>query len=203
MQNNKNKINQFYLTMIQAYKYNGWLYHTWQPLYLIDKNNDYLFCASNSMYVLTSKKNSATCFKHCQESCLTCWFFFEKEWFNIKITINKKERTVTYYINIASPYLLESGVIKYIDFDLDYRCIKYLDSNNIKWHELDVKEFMENKNKYHYPMSILTIINKAKFRIEKLIELNYFTDNFSYERLINCLDDINFNELEPCCARSK
>ena len=194
---NNTKKQKFYLTMIQAYKYNGWLYHTWQPLYIVDKNKDYLFCAARSVYVLTSKKNSSTCFKHRQNSCFTCWFFFEKEWFNIKITINTFEKTITYYINLASPYLLECGVIKYIDFDLDFKCIKYINSKHFKWHQLDLKEFHENQEKYHYPNLILNIVNHAKARVEKLIKVNYFTNNFSYDILKKYLDTVNFNDLEP------
>ena len=196
-QKNNKKEQNIYLTMIQAYKYNGWLYHTWQPLYMVDRNQNYLFCVAKALYVLTSKKDSSTCFKHRQNSCFTCWFFFEKEWFNIKITINMEEKTITYYINIASPYLLECGVIKYIDFDLDFKCIKYFNSKHVKWHKLDTNEFKENQKKYHYPNLILNIINKAKTRVEKLIKLNYFTNNFSYNVLKQYLNSINFNELEP------
>lgn len=197
MQNKPQNQLRFNLTMIQAYKYNGWLYHSWQPLYILDKTKDYLFCAARNLYVLTSKRNSTTCFKHCQHDCYTCWFFFEKEWFNIKITINLIERNITYYINLASPYLIENKIIKYIDFDLDFKCIKFFDSDTVKWHILDTKEFKENIKKYKYPDSILKIIEKAKKRIEKLISLNYFLNNFSLDNLMKCLNSIDFKELEP------
>ncbi|MBP5783049.1 DUF402 domain-containing protein [bacterium] len=39
------------------------------------------------------------------------------------MTINKENHNIIYYINIASPFYIENGIIKYIDFDLDYRCV--------------------------------------------------------------------------------
>lgn len=203
MTQKNNKKYQILLTMIQAYKYNGWLYHTWQPLYIIDKTEDYLFCASNAMYVLTSKKNSNTCFKHCQESCYTCWFFFKKEWFNIKVTIDLVENKIVYYINIASPFLLENNVIKYIDFDIDFKCIKNINDTEAVWKELDTKEYCDNKKKYHYPNSILKIIENSKQRIKKLNKLNYFIKNYSYDNLIKCLNAIDFSLLEPSIVSDK
>lgn len=203
MQKKSDENYKILLTMIQAYKYNGWLYHTWQPLYVIDSNADYLFCASKALYVLTSKKNSTTCFKHCQEGCYTCWFFFKKEWFNIKITIDLEENKIVYYINIASPFLVENGVIKYIDFDIDFKCIKKINEDEIVWKELDTKEYYDNKRKYHYPSIILKIIENSKERIKKLNKLNYFTNNYSYERLIKFLNGIDFTFLEPSIINEK
>ncbi|MBO7044233.1 hypothetical protein J6W34_06925 [bacterium] len=44
---------------------------------------------------------------------------------------------------------------------------------------------------------ILNIVNHAKTRVEKLIKVNYFTNNFSYDILKKYLDTVNFNDLEP------
>ena len=185
------------LTIIQAYKYNGWLYHAWQPIYIIDQNNDYLFCASKYLYILTSKKDSDICYKHLMDDTNTFWFFFEKEWFNLKITINKENHNIIYYINVASPFYIENGIIKYIDFDLDYRCVLTANSKIPKWHILDVKEFEKNQVEYNYSHSVLNTINKAKERIEKLLEAKYFITNFSYGALTKCMESLNFNHFEP------
>ena len=64
---------------------------------------------------------------------------------------------------MASPYIIDENVIKYIDYDLDLRVFtdggyKILDYNEYKYH----------KKKMKYPEEIDIIINKE---LQKLIEM--------------------------------
>ncbi|MBP5783048.1 hypothetical protein J6W32_00215 [bacterium] len=62
---------------------------------------------------------------------------------------------------------------------------------------MDVKEFEKNQVAYNYSHSVLNTINKAKERIEKLLEAKYFTTNFSYQALSKCMQELNFDYFEP------
>lgn len=56
-----------------------------------------------------------------------------------------KKGGITYYVNLASPYIFDKGRIKYIDYDLD---IKKYPNNLIRL--IDVKEYGYHKKKYQY-----------------------------------------------------
>ena len=64
-------------------------------------------------------------------------FFYNKRWFNIIAQL--KDNGIFYYCNIASPFLIDEKIIKYIDYDLDLRVFpdgsfKILDKNEYKYH---------------------------------------------------------------------
>ena len=65
-------------------------------------------------------------------------YFFKDRWYNIIVQLKKDG--ITYYCNIASPYIIEDDTIKYIDYDLDLRifpngCFKILDREEYKYHK--------------------------------------------------------------------
>lgn len=65
-------------------------------------------------------------------------FFYKKRWFNV---IGQLKRDgIYYYCNMASPFILEEGAIKYIDYDLDLRVFpdwgyRILDRNEYNYHK--------------------------------------------------------------------
>ena len=64
-------------------------------------------------------------------------FFYKKSWFNVIGQL--KRHGLFYYCNIASPYLIDNGIIKYIDYDLDLRVFpdggfRVLDRNEYNYH---------------------------------------------------------------------
>ena len=62
---------------------------------------------------------------------------------------------IHYYCNMASPCVVDDGVIKYIDYDLDLvKTVK----NEIK--VLDEDEYRENKVKYNYGEKVENILQK-------------------------------------------
>ena len=55
-----------------------------------------------------------------------------------------KKKGLFYYCNIASPYIIDDGLIKYIDYDLDLRVFpdgsfKVLDRNEYRYHKKKMK----------------------------------------------------------------
>ena len=71
-------------------------------------------------------------------------FFYKKRWFNIIAQL--KPNGIFYYCNIASPYVIDEGILKYIDYDLDLRvfndgAFKILDRNEYKdlYNKINVK----------------------------------------------------------------
>jgi protein associated with RNAse G/E len=69
---------------------------------------------------------------------------------------------VEFYVNIASPYLIEEDTLKYIDFDLDF---KIIGKDLISIKRLDEHEFKENMVKYNYNSKLIEKINTAENKI--------------------------------------
>ena len=74
---------------------------------------------------------------------------------------------IFYYVNIASPSILEENIIKYIDYDLDFKVkpnyeIKVLDEFEYKKHkkELNYSESLDEVINYHFKKTRDKIINK-------------------------------------------
>ena len=65
-------------------------------------------------------------------------YFFKNKWFNIIAQLKKDG--ISYYCNIATPFIIEEGTVKYIDYDLDLRIYpsgeyKILDRMEYKYHK--------------------------------------------------------------------
>lgn len=65
-------------------------------------------------------------------------FFYKNKWFNVIAQLKKPG--LFYYCNIATPYLIDGKVIKYIDYDLDLRVFpdggfRVLDRNEYNYHK--------------------------------------------------------------------
>ena len=74
-----------------------------------------------------------------------------------------KKYGLFYYCNIATPYIIDSDVIKYIDYDLDLRV--FPDGG---YKVLDNKEYEYHKKIMSYPNEIDIIVKKE---LKKLIEM--------------------------------
>lgn len=164
--------------MVHAYKYNRWLYRTVEYPYVLYENDQVicLYLPQNKINLIKAKEitdnNTSKKFFFSRNAYPMVWFFFKNKWFNVIAIL--KEKNVHYYINLASPYFLEEGAIKYIDFDLD---IKINGENQYKI--VDKKEFEVNSKKWKYPKEILDKITAAQDEIIALIEEKWF------EKLLN------------------
>ena len=117
---------------IHSYKHDGKIHRAWDEAVLLEINDDYLIFGNNKTKVTESDGRS---WKTKEPAIL---YFYYKDWFNI-IGQCKKDG-IYYYCNIASPFIIEEGTIKYIDYDLDLRVFpngsfKVLDRGEYKYHK--------------------------------------------------------------------
>ena len=141
--------------IIHSYKHNGNIHREWDEAVLLDDCGEYLVFGNNKTKVLESDGRSW----RTKEPAIM--FFYKKKWYNVIGQL--KADGIYYYCNMASPFIIEDGAIKYIDYDLDLRvfpdgAFKVLDRGEYKYHS----------KKMHYPSSIDTILKED---LTDLIEL--------------------------------
>ena len=149
MKNNNNYIQ------IHCYKHNGKIHRIWEESSIIEEGDDYLIVGNNKTKVIENDG------RHHKTKEPAIVFFYKHSWFNIIAQF--KEFGLFYYCNIASPYIIDDEVIKYIDYDLDLRVFpdggyRVLDKNEYKYH----KKIMG------YSDDLDLVITKE---LEKLIEM--------------------------------
>ena len=168
---------------IHKYKHNGELDRCWEEATYLDEDEDYMVFANYKTLVI--EKNGRM-WKTKEPAIM---YFSKKDWFNIIGQIKKKG--VYYYCNIASPFLIEDKVIKYIDYDLDLRV--FLTG---AFKVLDRGEYKHNKKVMNYPKKLDYIIRSE---LTKLIEkarnkdypFNLKSIDKYYEKYINIRDNKN------------
>lgn len=140
---------------IHSYKHDGSFHRSWDEAILLEINDDYLVFANGKTTVTESDGRTWTTKEP------SAMYFFKDRWFNI---IGKyKSDGIFYKCNMASPYIIEDGAIKYVDYDLDLKVFtdgsyKVVDKNEYKYH----------KQKMNYPQDIDTILNSE---LKSLIEM--------------------------------
>jgi len=67
-----------------------------------------------------------------------------------------KKDGIYYYCNIATPYIIEDGTVKYVDYDLDLRIFP-----KGEYKILDKLEYQYHKKKMGYGDDLDTVINHA------------------------------------------
>ena len=136
---------------IHCYKHNGEAYQASEETIILDIKDDYIVCGN---YMVDVKEPEGHTYKTKE---LAIIYFYKHNWFNCIAQL--KLFGLFYYCNMASPYIIDENVIKYIDLrvfpDGGY---KILDHNEYKYH----------KKKMKYPEEIDIIINKE---LQKLIEM--------------------------------
>ena len=140
---------------IHCYKHNGMIYKTWDKAIVLDIKEDYIVLGNNN--VLVTKKDGRSW--HTKEPAIM--FFYTNRWFNIIAQL--KKNGLFYYCNIASPFVIDNGVIKYIDYDLDLRVFP---DGGFK--VLDYNEYNYHKKLMHYSSDIQLII---KNELSNLIDM--------------------------------
>lgn len=117
---------------IHCYKHNGKIHRTWDEAVVLDITDEYLVCGNCKTLVTESDG-----IKHkTKEPAIL--FFYKKRWFNIIGQL--KKYGLFFYCNIATPFLIDDKIIKYIDYDLDLRvfpdgAFKVLDRNEYNYHK--------------------------------------------------------------------
>lgn len=141
--------------VIHCYKHNGVIHKSWKLAYVLDIKEDYIVLGNEN--VLVTKQDGKTW--HTKEPAIM--FFYKKRWFNIIAQL--KPNGIFYYCNIASPYVIDEGILKYIDYDLDLRVF-----NDGAFKILDRNEYNYHKKLMKYPREINFII---KNELSSLIEM--------------------------------
>lgn len=139
-----------------AFKHNGKVHRTWYQTYLIEDNEEYVAVGSTHSFVIEADGRRW----HAIEPAVS--IFMKKKWFNCVCMI--KATGINYYVNIASPTVFENNVIKYIDYDLDFKVDPEF---SIK--TLDEFEYKKHKKLFNYSDDLDEVIsynfNKVKQRI--------------------------------------
>ncbi len=175
---NKIKIGDKF--QIQCYKHNGKIHRAWDEAIVLDVKEDYIVFGNNRTQVIESSGN----YWRTKEPAVM--YFFKDKWFNI--IAQMKKDGIYYYCNIASPYVIEGGTIKYIDYDLDLRIFP-----SGEYKILDRLEYKYHKKLMDYPNDLDHVINNAlSMLIESYIEgSKYFSNyrNLEYSKLYTELAD--------------
>lgn len=132
---------------IHCYKHNGKLHRQWDEAVVLDIKDDYIVFGNNRTIVVDSDG------KVWRTKEPAIMFFFKDRWFNIIGQI--KDYGVYFYCNIATPFLIDDKVIKYIDYDLDLRV--FPDGG---FRILDRNEYNYHRKLMHYPPEIDLIIKR-------------------------------------------
>ena len=96
------------------------------------------------------------------------FILFKKKWMNV-IAMFKQDRGICYYVNIASPTLLDDGYLRYIDYDLDVKV--YPDGVE---KTLDEHEYDRHARMYGYPANLSRAIEKSMREVKAMIEAKQF-----------------------------
>lgn len=126
------KINIGDKLQIQCYKHDAKIHRAWDEAVVLDIKKDYIVFGNNKTLVTESGGNVW----RTKEPAIM--YFFKDEWFNVIVQL--KKTGISYYCNIATPFIIEEGTIKYIDYDLDLRVFpngsyKVLDRMEYKYHK--------------------------------------------------------------------
>lgn len=140
---------------IQCYKHDGNVHRSWDEAIVLDVQKDYIVLANKK--TLVTRAEGIT-WKTKEPAIM---YYFKNRWYNV-IAQMKKEG-FSYYCNIATPYIIEEGTLKYIDYDLDLRIYP-----SGEYKILDKLEYQYHKKIMNYSKDLDKVIKHA---LEELIDL--------------------------------
>lgn len=147
---------------VQAYKHDGKLHRQWSPAYLVEETDEYWSLASKASLVTESDGRK---WMTKEKAVFT---LFKKKWMNV-IAMFKEGRGICYYVNIASPTILDDGFLKYIDYDLDVKL--YPDGVE---RTLDENEYARHIQTYGYPEDLSKVVESSMAKVKKMIDAREF-----------------------------
>lgn len=117
---------------IHCYKHDGKIHRTCDEAVVLEVTEDMLVVANNKARITESDGRS---YKTKEPAII---IFYRDHWFNIMGQL--KSHGLFYYCNIASPFVIDNGIIKYVDYDLDLRVFpdggfRVLDRNEYNYHK--------------------------------------------------------------------
>lgn len=147
---------------VQAYKHDGHLHRQWSPAFLVEETDDYWALASRMSSVVEADG------RRWMTKEAAIFLLYKKEWMNV-IAMFKETGGICYYVNIASPTILDNDVLKYVDYDLDVKLYPDLVEKT-----LDEKEYAHNAKFYGYDDRLMAVIERAKKKVIDLIDHHQF-----------------------------
>ncbi|MGV3538070.1 DUF402 domain-containing protein [Streptococcus agalactiae] len=142
----------------QSYKHDGSLHRTWRDTMVLKTTENALIGVNDHTLVTENDGRRWVT----REPAIV--YFHKKYWFNIIAMI--RETGVSYYCNLASPYILDPEALKYIDYDLDVKV--FADGEK---RLLDVDEYEQHKAQMNYPTDIDYILKEnVKILVEWINE---------------------------------
>ena len=139
---------------VKSYKHDGSLHRTWRDSMVL-KTSDQAIVACNDHTLVTESDGRRWLTR---EPALL--YYHKHYWFNVVTMIRQKG--ISYYCNLASPYVLDKEALKYIDYDLD---IKIFPDGEKRL--LDVDEYEQHRRQMHYSKEIDQIL---KVNVEILVD---------------------------------
>ena len=139
---------------VKSYKHDGSLHRTWRDGMVL-KTSDQAIIACNDHTLVTEADGRRWLTR---EPALL--YYHKHYWFNVVTMIRQKG--ISYYCNLASPYVLDKEALKYIDYDLD---IKIFPDGEKRL--LDVDEYEQHRRQMHYSKEIAQIL---KANVEILVD---------------------------------
>ncbi len=139
---------------VKSYKHDGSLHRTWRDSMIL-KTSDQAIIACNDHTLVTESDGRRWLTR---EPALL--YYHKHYWFNVVTMIRQKG--ISYYCNLASPYVLDAEALKYIDYDLD---IKIFPDGEKRL--LDVDEYELHRCQMHYSKEIDQIL---KANVEILVD---------------------------------
>ena len=139
---------------VKSYKHDGSLHRTWRDSMIL-KTSDQAIIACNDHTLVTESDGRRWLTR---EPALL--YYHKHYWFNIVTMIRQKG--ISYYCNLASPYVLDAEALKYIDYDLD---IKIFPDGEKRL--LDVDEYELHRRQMRYSKEIDQIL---KANVEILVD---------------------------------
>ena len=152
---------------VQSYKHNGSLHRTWSKAIVIEKTDDCIVAVTDHTWVVEADgrrwltKEPAIC------------FYYTKKWYNVISMVRKAG--IYYYVNIASPSLIDDEAIKNIDYDLD---VKVFPDNT--YMVLDKNEYEYHSGLMDYPQNIKDKVEAALEEIIQMVEAQKEPFDFAY-----------------------
>ncbi|WP_421017321.1 DUF402 domain-containing protein [Furfurilactobacillus cerevisiae] len=136
---------------IKSYKHDESLHRTWRDtMVLKTSENEFIGVNDHTLVTEDDGRRWVT-----REPAIV--YFHKHYWFNIVAMI--RDNGVSYYCNLASPYILDKEGLKYIDYDLD---IKVFPNQEKKL--LDVDEYKDHGRQWQYSSELDKIL-KSNVRI--------------------------------------
>ena len=144
---------------IHCYKHNGMLHRVCEEATVLEITEDHLVCANDKTKIIEHDGRSY----HTNEKAIL--IFYKKNWFNVIAQL--KQQGLFYYCNIASPYIIDNHIIKYIDYDLDLRVFpdggfRILDRNEYKYHKRTMKYSDDLDKIIKYELQALIALKKEQ-----------------------------------------